>query len=286
MNSKRKKVALLAFLLTGAFAAGAAASNGIERVDAFLRPDFKLIVDGKTAKLDNPILVYNDTSYLPIREISGLLGADVNWNNSSYTAYVNSRYEGQPAVPEGEKDFAEIELTNPNPMYMKYLGREYGIMTFYGDSSVYYRVIDLNRMGVNTAGAMKYREKNTHDLFIKEEDVQKLWKENPEQQWSINTVMSGVYEDKLQKFFQSMIDDIKTVPYKNDDSYQLLLPFTNVFFIDALDDHPEQYAMYYWDTYGGIGVIVVRVQKDQNDAYFRRSFTQIDLKYLYDFLSK
>lgn len=286
MNSKRKKVALLAFLLTGAFAAGAAASNGIERVDAFLRSDFKLIVDGKTAKLDNPILVYNDTSYLPIREISGLLGADVNWNNSSYTAYINSRFEGQPAQPEGPADFAEIELNNPNPIYMKYLGRDYGLLTFYGDSSVYYRVTDLNRMGVNTSGAMKYREKNTHDLFIKEEDVQKLWKETPEHHWGGTTVMSGVYESKMQTFLQSMIDDASAVPYQNDDSYKLLLPFTSVFFIDALDDHPEHYAMYYWDTYGGIGVIVVRVQKDQNNNYFRRSFTQIDLKYLHDFLSK
>jgi hypothetical protein len=286
LNSKRKKVALLAFLLTGAFAAGAAASNGIERVDAFLRPDFKLIVDGKTAQLNNPILVYNDTSYLPIREISGLLGADVSWNNSSYTAYINSRFEGQPAQPEDSNDFEEIELKNPNPLYMKYLGREYGLLTFYGESSVYYRVIDLNRMGVNTAGAMKYREKNTRDLFIKEEDVQKLWKETPEQQWSSTIVMSGIYESKLQKFLQTMIDDVNSVPYQNDDSYKLLLPFTSVFFIDALDDHPEHYAMYYWDTYGGIGVIVVQVQKDQNDAYFRRSFTQIDLKYLYDFLSK
>lgn len=285
MNSKRKKVALLAFLLTGAFAAGAAASNGIERVDAFLRPDFKLIVDGKTAKLDNPILVYNDTSYLPIREISGLLGADVNWNNSSNTAYVNSRFEGQPSVPDDNGEYKEIEMKNPNPMFFNYLGRDYGVMTFYGDTSIYYRVIDLNRMGVNTAGVLKYRDKNTHDLYITEEDVQKLWKETPEPQWSTGTIISGVYENKLKKFLQAMVDDAKAVPY-NSQSHSLLLPFTTVFFIDAIDDHPGYYSMYYRDTKGGTGIIMAKVEKDENGDYIRRSYTLIDLQYMYKYFSK
>lgn len=285
MNSKRKKVALLAFLLTGAFAAGAAASNGIERVDAFLRPDFKLIVDGKTAKLDNPILVYNDTSYLPIREISGLLGADVNWNNSSNTAYVNSRFEGQPSAPVDSGEYKEIEMKNPNPMFFKYLGRDYGVMTFYGDTSIYYRVTDLNRMGVNSAGVLKYRDKNTHDLYITEEDVQKLWKETPEPQWSTGTIISGVYDSKIKKFLQAMVDDAKAVPY-NSQSHSLLLPFTTVFFIDAIDDHPGYYSMYYRDTKGGTGIIMAKVEKDENGDYIRRSYTLIDLQYMYKYFTQ
>lgn len=285
MNSKRKKVALLAFLLTGAFAAGAAASNGIERVDAFLRPDFKLIVDGKTAQLNNPILVYNDTSYLPIREISGLLGADVNWNNSSNTAYVNSRFEGQPSLPVDNGEYKEIEMKNPNPMFFKYLGRDYGVMTFYGDTSIYYRVTDLNRMGVNTAGVLKYRDTNTHDLYITEEDVQKLWKERPEPQWSTGTIISGVYDSKIKKFLQAMVDDAKAVPY-NSQSHSLLLPFTTVFFIDAIDDHPGYYSMYYRDTKGGTGIIMAKVEKDENGDYIRRSYTLIDLQYMYKYFTQ
>lgn len=285
MDSKRKKVALLAFLLTGAFAAGAAASNGIERVDAFLRPDFKLIVDGKAAQLNKPILIYDDTSYLPIREISGLLNADVNWDNSSNTAYVNSRYAGQPTIPEDSGDYKEIEMKYPNPMFFKYLGRDYGVMTFYGDTSVYYRVTDLNRMGVDTGGVLKYREKNTHDLYIQEEDVQKLWKETPEPQWSTGVIMSGVYDAKLQKFLQAMVDDAKAVPY-NSQSHNLLLPFISVFFIDALDDHPEYYSMYYRNNEGGTGIIMVRVQKDENGNFVRKSYTLTDLKYMYRYFSE
>lgn len=285
MNSKRKKVALLAFLLTGAFAAGAAASNGIERVDAFLRPDFKLIVDGKTAKLDNPILVYNDTSYLPIREISGLLGADVNWNNSSNTAYVNSRFEGQPSVPVDDSQYKEIEMKNPNPMFLKYLGRESGVMTFYGDTSIYYRVTDLNRMGVNTAGVLKYRDKNTHDLYITEEDVQKLWKETPEPQWSTGVIISGIYDTKLKEYFQGMVNDVKTLLPYNINTYKYLYPFTTVFFIDAIDDHPEFYSMYYRNDQGGTGVIMVQVQKD-NGQFVRRSYSYVDLEYMHKFFTE
>lgn len=285
MNSKRKKVALLAFLLTGAFAAGAAASNGIERVDAFLRPDFKLIVDGKTAKLDNPILVYNDTSYLPIREISGLLGADVNWNNSSNTAYVNSRFEGQPSAPIDNGEYKEIEMKNPNPMFFKYLGRDYGVMTFYGDTSIYYRVTDLNRMGVNTAGVLKYRDKNTHDLYITEEDVQKLWKETPEPQWSSGVIMSGIYDAKLKEYLQGMVNDVKLLLPHNINTYKYLYPFTTVFFIDAIDDHPEFYSMYYRNDQGGTGVIMVQVQKD-NGQFVRRSYSYVELEYMHKFFTE
>jgi hypothetical protein len=285
LNSKRKKVALLAFLLTGAFAAGAAASNGIERVDAFLRPDFKLIVDGKTAKLDNPILVYNDTSYLPIREISGLLGADVNWNNSSNTAYVNSRFEGQPSAPVDSGEYKEIEMKNPNPIFFKYLGRDYGVMTFYGDTSIYYRVTDLNRMGVNSAGVLKYRDKNTHDLYITEEDVQKLWKETPEPQWSTGVIMSGIYDVKLKEYFQAMVNDVKALLPYNINTYKYLYPFTTVFFIDAIDDHPEFYSMYYRNDQGGTGVIMVQVQKD-NGQFIRRSYSYVELEYMHKFFNK
>lgn len=284
MNSKRKKVALLAFLLTGAFAAGAAASNGIERVDAFLRPDFKLIVDGKTAQLNNPILVYNDTSYLPIREISGLLGADVNWNNSSYTAYINSRFEGQPAQPEDSTDFQEIEMKNPTPMYMKYLGREYGLMSFYGDMSMYYRVIDLNRMGVDTGGILKYREKNTHELYITQQDAEKLWKERPENRPRNGTITSGINDTKTKEFLQTMVTEIQPFQFESY-PYTVFSPFASVFFIDTIDDHPGNFAMYFWNQQGKVGVIMVKIEKDANDNWVRRSFSIIDLEYRHKYFS-
>ncbi|MNC19761.1 hypothetical protein D3C75_676990 [compost metagenome] len=267
----------------GAFAAGAAAFNGIERVDAYLRPDFKLIVDGKAAQLDKPILVYEDTSYLPVRAVSSLLGADVSWNNSSNTAYINSRYAGQPQVPEDSSDLQEIEMKNPTPMLMKYLGREYGLMTFYGDISVYYRVIDLNRMGVDTGGVLKYREKNTHDLYVLQQDVEKLWKERPEIQGSYGTIMSGVYDSKVKEFLQNMIRD--AVPQYNSTGQYVLSPFTSVFFVDSVEDHPGYYSMYFWDEKGGIRVIVILVQKDSNGDLTRRSFSIVDLQYMYDYFS-
>lgn len=283
MNSKRKKVALLAFLLTGAFAAGAAASNGIERVDAFLRPDFKLIVDGKAAQLDKPILVYDDTSYLPVRAISGLLGADVNWNNSSNTAYINSRFTGQPEAPEESTDYQEIEMKNPTPMLMKYLGREYGLMTFYGDISVYYRVIDLKRMGVDTGGILKYREKNTHDLYVLQQDVEKLWKETPEPQWSNGTIMSGVYDGKVKEYLQSMIQN--TIPQYDSPEQYILSSFTSVFFIDSVEGHPGYYSMYFWNEHGELGAIVLLLQKESNGDLIRRSFSIVNLEYMYKYFS-
>lgn len=285
MNSKRKKVALLSFLMAGAFAAGAAASNGIERVDAYLRPDFKLVVDGVTAQMDKPILIYDNTSYLPVRTISSLLGADVNWDNSSNTAYINSRYKGQPEMPVDSSDYKEIELMSANPMVYKYLGRDYGIMTFYGDAAVYYRVIDLNRMGVDTKGLLKYREKNTHDMYVVEEDVQKIWKETPVSTWNNGTVMSGVYDSKTREYIQSMIQDSIPLQFSGF-PYTVLTPFASVFFVDAVENHPNHYAMYYWNDKGGIGIIMVVIEKDSNDQLVRRSFTTMELQYYYKYFSE
>lgn len=52
--------------------------------------DFNLIINGKQKVLQTKPLVYNGTSYLPVREISNLLGYDVTYKSDTRTIILDS----------------------------------------------------------------------------------------------------------------------------------------------------------------------------------------------------
>lgn len=67
-------------LIAGALLATAGTSLAaplIEKVTASLRPDYKIEVDGKSVELENPPLIYDGSSYLPVREVGSIIGKDV-----------------------------------------------------------------------------------------------------------------------------------------------------------------------------------------------------------------
>lgn len=66
-------------------------SGVLEKVDAYLRPDFKVSVDGAAASLKNAPLVYDGSTYLPVREMAEVLNKTVNWNEETMTAELNSK---------------------------------------------------------------------------------------------------------------------------------------------------------------------------------------------------
>lgn len=52
--------------------------------------DFNLIINGKQQVLQTKPLVYNGTSYLPVREISNLLGYNVTYKSDTMTIILDS----------------------------------------------------------------------------------------------------------------------------------------------------------------------------------------------------
>ena len=70
------------------FGAGVYAQDVLQRVDAYLRNDYKVVVNGQAVQLNNPPLIYNNSSYLPVKELGGYLGAVVNWQESTKTIYL------------------------------------------------------------------------------------------------------------------------------------------------------------------------------------------------------
>ena len=83
----KRKITLLttAVLCVGCIAAGAAANEVIREIKAQLRPDFTIEIDGEVKSFKNakgetvyPVL-YDGTTYLPIRAIGEIMGKTVYW---------------------------------------------------------------------------------------------------------------------------------------------------------------------------------------------------------------
>lgn len=70
-------------LLATAIPAGAAAVY--KSLNAVERPDYKIVVDGKEIKLNNPPKTIEGSAHLPIRDIADIFGSDVDFKNKTIT---------------------------------------------------------------------------------------------------------------------------------------------------------------------------------------------------------
>ncbi|RJE88632.1 hypothetical protein D3P07_11605 [Paenibacillus sp. 1011MAR3C5] len=57
------------------------AQTAIEKITATVRTDYSVEVDGKKVELNNAPLAYNGSSYLPVREVSEMLGKEVDFKD-------------------------------------------------------------------------------------------------------------------------------------------------------------------------------------------------------------
>lgn len=74
------------FTLATSTGALAAVNDKVEAIFA----EFNFIINGKPVTLDETPLVYNGTSYLPVRSLSNALGMDVTYKSDSRTIEINN----------------------------------------------------------------------------------------------------------------------------------------------------------------------------------------------------
>ncbi|MBE1447012.1 stalk domain-containing protein [Paenibacillus sp. OAS669] len=176
-----KRVLIMGAVLGGTFTAGVYAEDILQRVEAYLRPDFNIVVDGKPVKLEGPTLVYQDKSYLPLKELGNMLGANILWKSDNKTIYINSRINSEQPTEDKDATYEEFTLRSPASQWVTYLGADYPLLTVYSDkgSGVYYRLSDLKRMGIDTEGLKKNREKLTGVLYVSDAEARKRWRQAP-----------------------------------------------------------------------------------------------------------
>jgi len=92
----KKKGALVAFVLMLIFVCSITVGASTTDVDAELRPDFKIYIDGELQTFSDangtpvyPVL-YNGSTYLPLRAVGDALGMTVGWDGTTQTVTLDS----------------------------------------------------------------------------------------------------------------------------------------------------------------------------------------------------
>ncbi|SFL48825.1 Copper amine oxidase N-terminal domain-containing protein [Paenibacillus sp. 1_12] len=211
-----KRVLITGTLLTTAFTAGVYAEDVLQRVDAYLRPDFNVVLDGKPIQLESPTIVYADKTYLSLKEIGNLLGASIIWKDATKTIFINSRINPEQPVVEKDQSIEEFKFRNPYSIKVNYLGAEYPLMLAYADEGtgvrnnlIYYRLSDVRKMGIDTNGLKQSKEKLTGAIYISEPEMKKRLKQMPTpiQSGYERYVISGEVNTNRIKALQTYVKD-------------------------------------------------------------------------------
>lgn len=94
---KKMTAALTAFAVLGGMGTGVYAGANLQEIKAYLNPSIKFKMNGQPVQLKNgsgavvaPIS-YKDTTYLPVRSVSDLLGVTVKFDAATNTISLGSR---------------------------------------------------------------------------------------------------------------------------------------------------------------------------------------------------
>lgn len=208
---KWSKVAIIGTLMGTCFGAGVYAQDVLQRVDAYIRNDYKVVVNGQAVQLVNPPLIYNNSSYLPVKELGGYLGAIVNWQESTKTIFINPRVSLSQATDGNQSSYSEMVLQYPYAQLMDYRGATYPVLMNMADQT-YYRLADLDRMGVRTDGLRKSKEKYTGQLYVSETELRNVWGNEPPQMSYSNyepLVVTGEKDPLKLKALKAYVDQYR-----------------------------------------------------------------------------
>lgn len=93
---------------TLATAGSSFAATAFETLKATVRPDYKIVVDGKDATLNNKPVTIDGSTYLPVREVASLFDKDVNFKSSTNTITLTSKGDENVATTINLDDYASL----------------------------------------------------------------------------------------------------------------------------------------------------------------------------------
>jgi hypothetical protein len=102
-----------AIMLTGSIYA----DEGMQKVEAYLRPTLPIILNGQAVTLESSPVMYDGSTYLKLRDVAALTGLKVNWNDATQT------------VELGKNEGGSTVSVVPQPNYDTSSNRSYDIPT-------------------------------------------------------------------------------------------------------------------------------------------------------------
>lgn len=97
---KKLAIAITSLAMVGCLGTGVYAGSNLQEIKAYLNPDIKFKVDGTPVQLRNSSgavitpISYDNTTYLPVRAVSDLLGVTVNYDGKTNTVLMGEQTEG------------------------------------------------------------------------------------------------------------------------------------------------------------------------------------------------
>ncbi|MFD0680406.1 MULTISPECIES: stalk domain-containing protein [unclassified Paenibacillus] len=255
-----KRVLIAGTLLGSTFTAGVFAEDVLQRVEAYLRPDFNIVVDGTPVKLDGPTLIYQDASYLPLKELGNLLGANILYKDVNKTIYINSRINPEQVVDEKDLTTDEFKFKNPYSIMVNYLGAEYPLLLTNAEDKnnisnrlLYYRLSDLRKMGIETGGMKKSKEMLTEELYVTETELKQFVKQLPTQTRSSSAdryVIAGELNTKKLDALQNYIKTTMNSQNKDNKDRDRGFKYTSKpIIVEKTENENEYQYIYYQTTY-------------------------------------
>jgi hypothetical protein len=259
------------------FATGAYADDTLEKVEAFLRPDFKVVVNGKQVKDAEP-LIYDGSSYLPFRQIGELLGATVSWDEAKKTIYLampvypqpgttapstpstptttppktdtgSSSGASQEIVPPDVKVAEEITLDTPLRYNFTYKGVNYPTLANIYKGDIYLRWKDIQSMPINLHNPKLSKEKLTEEMYVHIDLLKPYWKDEVKGDVRPYAIVEGgatVSEDKLKvlnEYFNTRETGLTIRKLDNENEYEVLAQGSDKWFV--------VYSLRYWQQFDG-----------------------------------
>ncbi|TDF96567.1 hypothetical protein [Paenibacillus piri] len=253
-----KRVIAMGVLLSGTFTAGVYANDVLQRVEAYLRPDFKIVLNGNPVQLSGPTLIYEGSSYLPLKELGNLMGANIIFKDINKTIYINSRINTEQPAEEKDLTTDQFKFRNPTSMIVKFLGAEYPLLQANAEdlssSLVYYRLSDLRRMGIDTSAMKKSKEKLTEELYVTEAELKRFVKQLPTQTYN-NTfkdryVIGGEVNTKKIEAIQGYIKTSMNSQDKDNRDRDRDFRYTSrPIMVDKTENENEYQYLFYQTTY-------------------------------------
>lgn len=256
-NRVRWKAAGLSAALMLSFAAGVWADDGIQKVEAYLRKDFKVTLNGKKQNLEHTPLVYNGFSYLPVREMSRLLGAEITWDEAGKTIgiirptltpaptpAVSLRPSQTPPpvstptpLPSDDRDLQEIWDATPTEMKLEqivryqvtYQGRPASWLGNVYNGTIFVRVEDAALSGLTVSGLKLTQEKLTETPYVSIDLLRTHMTEQPFFRTEPGPLVYGETDPKkievIKNYLGSYSDITHEIRAMGNNTYRLLVEY-------------------------------------------------------------
>ncbi|MCR8633501.1 copper amine oxidase N-terminal domain-containing protein [Paenibacillus radicis (ex Xue et al. 2023)] len=92
------------------------ADNGLEQVTAYLRKDLPILLDGQKLELKNPPLIYDGSTYLPLKEAAAALGKEAKWNEQTQSVEIGNNNKGDTVSIDGKTDTTNSTSKDTSPV--------------------------------------------------------------------------------------------------------------------------------------------------------------------------